>query len=149
MISPEFMFLTDSSFSGVIGLPGVMFNYVGKGFFVGAGPCCRSRSPKTAGAGELLPKINIGYRGGHINFTVYTITAFNGFFKYGLRRGHPRLQVLSLDGRTGDEGARASREGGGGRPPSGIGAVPSRIRIARNAARLVRVPPVDYNRQAG
>jgi hypothetical protein len=84
MISPEFMFLTDSSFSGVIGLPGVIFNYVGKGFFIGGGAVLPVSISESAGVGELLPKINIGYRGGHINFTVYTITAFNGFFKYGL-----------------------------------------------------------------
>jgi hypothetical protein len=84
MISPEFMFLTDTEFSGVAGLPGVTLNYLGKGFFIGAGAVLPVSISEGLGVAELLPKIHLGYHGRKVSLSVYTITAFNGFFKYGL-----------------------------------------------------------------
>ena len=84
MISPEAMFLTDFEFSGVVGFPGVIFNYTGKGFFVGGGAVLPVAISGDVGVGELLPKFNIGYRGRRISLTVYTITSFNGIFQWGL-----------------------------------------------------------------
>jgi len=84
MISPEFMFVTDTSFSGVVGFPGVMFNFVGKGFFAGAGVVLPVVVSGEMGVGELVPKINLGYRGAKITLTVYTITTFNEIFQWGL-----------------------------------------------------------------
>jgi len=84
MISPEAMFLTDFEFSGVVGFPGVIFNYLGKGFFVGGGVVLPVAISGEVGVGELLPKFNIGYHGRHINLTAYTITSFNGIFRWGL-----------------------------------------------------------------
>ncbi len=37
MISPDLMFVTDTHFSSVLGMAGVTFNYLGKGFFAGGG----------------------------------------------------------------------------------------------------------------
>jgi hypothetical protein len=82
MISPEAMFITD--FTGVAVLPGVMFNYLGRGFFIGGGAVLPVSISEGLGVAELLPKINLGYRGAHFNFTVYTITSFRAFFRYGL-----------------------------------------------------------------
>ena len=84
MISPEFMFVTDTHFSGVVGLPGVMFNFVGKGFFAGAGVALPVVISGEMGVGELVPKVNLGYRGAGITLTVYTITTFNEIFQWGL-----------------------------------------------------------------
>jgi hypothetical protein len=84
MISPEAMFLTDIEFSGVVGFPGVIFNYVGKGFFAGAGVVLPVSISGEVGVGELLPKVNVGYRGRRVNLTLYTITSFNGIFQWGL-----------------------------------------------------------------
>jgi hypothetical protein len=85
MISPEFMLLTDSELSGVIGLPGVMLNYYSaKGFFIGGGAVLPVAFYEDGGVGELLPKLNLGFRGKHVNVTVYTITSFSEFFQYGL-----------------------------------------------------------------
>lgn len=84
MISPEAMFLTDFEFSGVAAFPGVIFNYMGKGFFAGAGVVLPVSISGEVGVGELLPKLNIGYRGRRVNLTLYTITSFNGIFQWGL-----------------------------------------------------------------
>jgi hypothetical protein len=84
MISPEAMFLTDFEFSGVIGFPGVIFNYEGGGFFIGGGAVLPVAISGDVGVGELLPKFNIGYHGRRINLTAYTITSFNGIFRWGL-----------------------------------------------------------------
>lgn len=83
MISPEFMFLTDTDFSGVAGLPGVTFNYLGRGFFIGGGVVLPVAISGGLGVGELLPKVHLGYRGRKVTLSVYTITAFNGIFRYG------------------------------------------------------------------
>jgi hypothetical protein len=84
MISPEFMFMTDTEFSGVLGLPGLTFNYVGRGFFIGAGAVLPVLISGGEGVGELLPKVNLGYHGRKVNLSVYTITSFNSMFRYGL-----------------------------------------------------------------
>jgi len=84
MISPEFSFVTDTHFSGVAGLPGVTLNYCGRGFFIGAGAVLPVSISEGIGVAELLPKVHLGYHGRKVNFGVYTITAFNGFFQYGL-----------------------------------------------------------------
>jgi hypothetical protein len=84
MISPDLMFVTDTHFSGVLGMAGVTFNYLGRGFFAGGGAVLPFSISGEAGVGELLPKVHLGYRGAHVNLTVYTITAFNGIFKFGL-----------------------------------------------------------------
>ena len=84
MISPEFMFVTDSTFSGVIGLPGATLNYLGKGFFIGGGAVLPVSISEGLGVAELLPKVHLGYHGRKVSLTIYTITAFNGLFKYGL-----------------------------------------------------------------
>ena len=84
MISPEAMFITDFEFSGVAAFPGIIFNYEGKGFFIGGGAVLPVSISGEVGVGELLPKVNVGYRGKRINLTVYTITSFNGIFRAGL-----------------------------------------------------------------
>lgn len=84
MISPDFMFLTDSHFSGLLGLPGVTFNYLGKGFFAGGGVVLPVAISGDVGVGELLPKLHLGFRGERVTLTVYTITAFNAIFEAGL-----------------------------------------------------------------
>jgi hypothetical protein len=84
MISPEFTFLTDTHFSGVVGLPGATLNYVGRGFFIGAGVVLPVSISEGLGVAELLPKVHLGYHGRKINLSLYTITAFNGMFRYGL-----------------------------------------------------------------
>jgi len=84
MISPEAMFLTDIEFSGVVALPGVMFNYLGKGFFAGAGVVFPVSITDGFGTGSLLPKLNLGYRGGHVNLTAYLITDTAAMFSINL-----------------------------------------------------------------
>jgi hypothetical protein len=85
MISPEAMVLTDFHFSGVIGLPGVILNYTGKGFFVGAGVVVPvAISEGDAGVGNIVPKFNIGYRARHVNLTAYLITDTKRIFSDNL-----------------------------------------------------------------
>ncbi len=84
MISPEAMFLTNTSFSGVIALPGALLNFVGKGFFAGAGVVFPVAITDGFGTGSLLPKLNIGYRGGHVNLTAYLITDTQALFSMNL-----------------------------------------------------------------
>ena len=84
MISPDFMFVTDTEFSGVVGLPGVTFNYLGSGFFIGGGVVLPVAISGEVGVGELLPKVHLGYRGKRVTLSVYTITSFNMVFKAGL-----------------------------------------------------------------
>jgi len=84
MIIPEFMFLMNISFSGGGCFPGVMFNFVGKGFFAGAGIVLPVAISHAIDVVELVPKINIGYRGAKITLTVYTITTFKEIFQWGL-----------------------------------------------------------------
>ncbi len=84
MVSPEAMFLTDTEFSGVVALPGVLFNYLGKGFFAGAGVVLPVSISGGLGAGTLLPKLNIGYRGRHVNLTAYLITSTEAMFSMNL-----------------------------------------------------------------
>ncbi|MGB8959771.1 MAG: hypothetical protein WCC00_12250 [Candidatus Aminicenantales bacterium] len=86
MISPEVMVITDDSFSfHPLLYPGVLLNYTSKSFFVGAGFVLPvmfwEGSPDT---GDLLPKINIGYRGPHVNVTAYLLTDTHEFLKYNL-----------------------------------------------------------------
>ena len=55
----------------------MILNYTGKGgFFAGAGVVLPVMiSEGESDAGDLLPKINLGYRGNHINLTAYLITS--------------------------------------------------------------------------
>jgi hypothetical protein len=88
MISPEIMLLMDKTFSfdPVILYPGVILNYTTKGgFFAGAGVVL----PVGIGDGEmdtgdLLPKINLGYRGRHVKVTAYLLTNTQQIFQYNL-----------------------------------------------------------------
>jgi hypothetical protein len=84
MISPEAMFLTDTEFTGVSALPGVIFNYLGNGFFAGAGVILPVSISDGLGAGNLLPKFNLGYRGRHVNLTAYLITSTEAMFSLNL-----------------------------------------------------------------
>jgi len=85
MISPEAMVVTDFQFSGALLFPGVMFNYTGKGFFAGAGVVIPIMiSDYWSGAGDLLPKLNIGYRGRHVNLTAYLMTSTARLFSENL-----------------------------------------------------------------
>jgi hypothetical protein len=84
MISPEAMFLTDTHFSGLVALPGVMFNYTGRGFFAGAGVVLPVAISGGLDAGTLLPKLNIGYRGPHVTLTAYLITSTEALFSENL-----------------------------------------------------------------
>ena len=84
MISPEVMVVTDTHFSGAIGYPGVILNYTGKGFFVGAGVVLPVAITEDAGVGSIVPKINIGYRGKKVNLTAYLITSTQQMFSDNL-----------------------------------------------------------------
>jgi hypothetical protein len=85
MISPEAMVVTDFQFSGALLLPGVLFNYTGRGFFAGAGVVVPVFiSDYWTGAGDLLPKLNIGYRGRHVNLTAYLLTSTARLFSENL-----------------------------------------------------------------
>jgi len=84
MISPEVMVVTDTHFSGAIGFPGVILNYTGKGFFVGAGVVLPVAITEDAGVGSIVPKINIGYRGKKVNLTAYLITSTQQMFSENL-----------------------------------------------------------------
>jgi len=84
MISPEAMVITNFQFSGAIGLPGVMLNYTGKGFFAGAGVVLPVSITEDAGVGSIVPKINIGYRGKNVNLTAYLITSTQQMFSENL-----------------------------------------------------------------
>ena len=85
MISPEAMVVTDFQFSGALIMPGVMFNYTGKGFFAGAGVVVPILiMDYWSGAGDLLPKLNIGYRGRHVNLTAYLLTSTARLFSENL-----------------------------------------------------------------
>jgi len=77
-ISPEVMVMVDDSFNfdAVWLYPGVMLNYKSGGFFLGAGAVLL---PIAFGGGESetatpAPKINIGYRYGNFQFTIYALT---------------------------------------------------------------------------
>ncbi len=80
MVSPEAMVVTNFQFSGVVAFPGVILNYLGKGFFAGAGAVVGIGG----GGAMVLPKINIGYRLKHINLTAYLITSFEELFSESL-----------------------------------------------------------------
>jgi hypothetical protein len=84
MISPEFMLVTDTHFSGLAGLPGLTLNFVGRGFFIGGGAVLPISISDGLGVAELLPKVHLGYHGRKVNLSVYTITAFNAIFRYGV-----------------------------------------------------------------
>jgi len=85
MISPEVMVVTDTRyFSGVIVYPGVILNYTGKGFFVGAGVVLPVAITEDEGVGSIAPKINIGYRGKKVNLTAYLITSTQRMFSENL-----------------------------------------------------------------
>jgi hypothetical protein len=75
-ISPEFMYVTGHKFHLDYGYlyPGVVVNYVGKNFFVGAGVVL----PVVYGGGDTssgnpAPKFNIGYIHDHLMLTAYII----------------------------------------------------------------------------
>lgn len=88
MLSPEIMVITDDSFSfdPLLLYPGVLLNYTAKGgFFAGAGvvlPVIFWEGESDTG--DLLPKINLGYRGNHFNLTAYLLTDTESLFKYNL-----------------------------------------------------------------
>lgn len=84
LISPEVMFLTDTRFSGFAFLPGLVFNYLGNGFFVGGGAVVEVSVVDDMGARALLPKLNIGYRGRHVKLTAYLITFTEAMFSLNL-----------------------------------------------------------------
>lgn len=95
MISPEVMVITDDGFSfdPLMLYPGVLLNFTAKGgFFAGAGvvlPVIFWEGESDTG--DLLPKINLGYRGNHFNLTAYLLTDTESLFKYnliGLSAGH-------------------------------------------------------------
>lgn len=75
-ISPEVMFATGYKFHTDFSFlyPGVMLNYVGKDFFVGAGAVI----PVAFGSGDSssgnpAPKFHIGYMHNHVQLTAYII----------------------------------------------------------------------------
>ncbi len=88
MLSPEIMVITDDGFSfdPLLLYPGVLLNYTAKGgFFAGAGvvlPVIFWEGESDTG--DLLPKINLGYRGNHFNLTAYLLTDTESLFKYNL-----------------------------------------------------------------
>ena len=88
MLSPEIMVITDDSFSfdPLLLYPGVLLNFTAKGgFFAGAGvvlPVVFWEGESDTG--DLLPKINLGYRGNHFNLTAYLLTDTESLFKYNL-----------------------------------------------------------------
>jgi hypothetical protein len=88
MLSPEVMVITEDSFSfdPLLLYPGVLLNYTAKGgFFAGAGvvlPVVFWEGESDTG--DLLPKINLGYRGDHFNLTAYLLTDTESLFKYNL-----------------------------------------------------------------
>ncbi len=95
MLSPEIMVITDDGFSfdPLLLYPGVLLNYTAKGgFFAGAGvvlPVIFWEGESDTG--DLLPKINLGYRGNHFNLTAYLLTDTESLFKYnviGLSAGY-------------------------------------------------------------
>ena len=81
-ISPEAMFITD--FFNVAALPGVLLNYMGKGFFAGGGAVLPVAIAGGVGFGNVMPKVNIGYRGRDFNLTAYAVGAFEGVLQWGL-----------------------------------------------------------------
>ena len=87
MISPEVMVITDDGFSfdPLLLYPGVLLNYTSKSFFVGGGFVLPVMFWEDGtDTGDLLPKINIGYRGPHLNVTAYLLTDTHEFLKYNL-----------------------------------------------------------------
>ena len=88
MISPEIMLLMDKhfSFDPVLLYPGVILNYTAKGgFFAGAGVVLPvGIGDGDVDTGDLLPKINLGYRGPHVNVTAYLLTDTHEIFQYNL-----------------------------------------------------------------
>jgi len=88
MLSPEVMVITDDGFSfdPLLLYPGVLLNYTARGgFFAGAGvvlPVIFWEGESDTG--DLLPKINLGYRGNHFNLTAYLLTDTESLFKYNL-----------------------------------------------------------------
>jgi hypothetical protein len=88
MLSPEVMVITDDGFSfdPLFLYPGVLLNYTARGgFFAGAGvvlPVIFWEGESDTG--DLLPKINLGYRGNHFNLTAYLLTDTESLFKYNL-----------------------------------------------------------------
>jgi hypothetical protein len=76
LISPEVMYATSHKFHFNYGFvyPGVVFNFVAKPFFIGAGAVL----PVTYGGGStdtgnLAPKFNVGHMGEHFVLTAYIV----------------------------------------------------------------------------
>lgn len=84
MISPEAQFLADTEFSTAAVLPGVMFNYLGGGFYAGVGVVVPVSISEGLDTGTMLPKLNLGYRGRHVNLGVYLITSTEAMFSDNL-----------------------------------------------------------------
>ena len=86
MISPEVMVVThDFNFGSVVIYPGAVLNFRFGGVFFGAGAVL----PVLAGwggfeTGNLSPKINLGFRSGHLTLLAYLITDTEEIFKYNL-----------------------------------------------------------------
>jgi hypothetical protein len=75
-ISPELMYATSHKFHFDYGYvyPGIVFNFVTKGFFVGAGAVLPiTYGGGDTGSGNPAPKINVGYFSHGINLTAYII----------------------------------------------------------------------------
>lgn len=76
-ISPELMYVTGHKFNFDYGYlyPGIVFNFVTHGFFVGAGAVLPiAYGGGSFSSGNPAPKINIGYTTGHFMLTAYMIT---------------------------------------------------------------------------
>jgi hypothetical protein len=75
-ISPEVMYATGYKFHFDYGFlyPGVMLNYLSKGFFIGAGAVIPvAFGHGSSSSGNPAPKINIGYYHNHLQLTAYII----------------------------------------------------------------------------
>lgn len=77
-ISTEVMCTSD--FYNVVLLPGVLLNYTGRGLFAGAGVVLPVYITGGLEAGNLLLKLNAGYRFGHFHLTAYVITDTSAMF---------------------------------------------------------------------
>ena len=62
----------------------MILNYLGRGFFVGGGAVLPVAIAGGVGFGDVMPKVNLGYRGERVNLTAYVVTAFEGVLQWGL-----------------------------------------------------------------
>ncbi len=75
-VSPEIMGVVNDKFEGgYILYPGVMLNYTPGNFFVGIGAVIPiAHADGETSSGNPAPRINIGYRAGHLIFTAFFLT---------------------------------------------------------------------------